>query len=818
MTLRSPEEFSRLRFYLRILYPYLFAFAAIAFLIYAGLAKINQSYDGITWSLLTGEVWEVESSSPALGQLHAGDIILTVDGIPAAEATGVYFAKKPGDEITFTYVSDSRLHEATFTLARAPTEEVVIRLSPLGVGLAFWTIGVIICAFAPGTLRTTIFFGLCLLVACTLASGSLSARGPGWASSVFNVCLWWIGPIALHLHLLLPEETPSKGWLTLLKGSYVLSLLGSMPFLIWSIETVRASSWNETLFVAGRMQLAATLLVVVIFLIVSYIRTREHQTRRRIRIITFFVALALLLVTMLMILPGIILDKPFIQYELGFLFLLLIPASYGYAVYRHRLFRLERFLSRGAASFLVLLVIIGLYVAIVGLWNSIYSTNGASNPLRTLLITLFLAAIFHPLRVRVQRLVDWVFYGGWYNYHSAIEKLTADLNQFSDLDALGEYLSVEIHETLKLQSALVLLSTIHGDARVYPSHAALAIELQLQAESLSSTILNPSGMLSRYLIEHQEFARASSMKIALQRANADHDTIAQLEVLNESMLYPIIGDGALLGVFALGLKQGGEILNGEDQQIMQILSRQAGIAIENIHLLSTLRERAREIDQLHGRILLAREEERKQISRELHDEIIQDLIGINFTLNRLETPLAAALRNDIRETITDLRSICTRLRPAALDNLGILAAIRSRMREIHRREKDPPEIHLEVIGDEPDQISEEISITLYRFFNEAMSNVLKHASASQVFIIIEFSDQQIRLRVQDDGCGFTVPQNLGSLLAQQHFGLVGLRERVDQVSGSYSIQSSPNQGTAIQAIIPLCEPLGYTHSQRDNQG
>jgi two-component system sensor histidine kinase DegS len=114
-------------------------------------------------------------------------------------------------------------------------------------------------------------------------------------------------------------------------------------------------------------------------------------------------------------------------------------------------------------------------------------------------------------------------------------------------------------------------------------------------------------------------------------------------------------------------------------------------------------------------------------------------------------------------------------------------------------------MNLQVKGDEELPIPVDIALNTYRVLNESLRNVLRHAEARQVDIRIDLQPDRVYIAVKDDGCGFSVPQPLGKLLADHHFGLVGMRERVEHFHGDLSIESFPGKGTQIEASIPLDE-------------
>lgn len=211
--------------------------------------------------------------------------------------------------------------------------------------------------------------------------------------------------------------------------------------------------------------------------------------------------------------------------------------------------------------------------------------------------------------------------------------------------------------------------------------------------------------------------------------------------------------------------------------------------------------------QQHPEILRALEEERKQIARELHDQVIQGMIGLYYHLYDIRTSPGADMEDriaqlqvELRQVLDIARRVCVDLRPPDLCNLGLIAAIHGWTREVERR--GACTVDLRVEGGPERHIPEDVALCLFRVLQEALMNVQKHAAARQVVVTLLIGADHVSLTVQDDGKGFRAPRNLSQLLGQQHFGLIGMCERIELVHGVLDIESSPGHGTCIHARIP----------------
>jgi signal transduction histidine kinase len=209
------------------------------------------------------------------------------------------------------------------------------------------------------------------------------------------------------------------------------------------------------------------------------------------------------------------------------------------------------------------------------------------------------------------------------------------------------------------------------------------------------------------------------------------------------------------------------------------------------------------------RLLTELEQERKHLAREIHDEVIQDLLGVSYQLeefeaDRVETPALrrelGAIRANIRDLVEDLRLICGSLRPPTIDSLGLGPTIQSYTRGWTRR------TNISVVLDlDPNlgRLPETIELSIFRMIQEGLSNVHKHTSASEVQISLRHTTPRtLMLSISDDGQGLPEEFDLSTLYAQGHYGLLGLSERVALLGGRSRVQNQAGGGVLVQAEIP----------------
>jgi signal transduction histidine kinase len=214
---------------------------------------------------------------------------------------------------------------------------------------------------------------------------------------------------------------------------------------------------------------------------------------------------------------------------------------------------------------------------------------------------------------------------------------------------------------------------------------------------------------------------------------------------------------------------------------------------------------------LSHQILLAQEEERKHISRELHDDISQILTGINVRLAALKIEATANTGNLkkkisntqrlVEKSVAAVHRFARELRPAMLDDLGLVPALLAFMKEFGKR--TGLQIHFTAsAAGEIDQLDNLKRTMLYRVAQEALTNITKHAQASQAKVSIQIQSDAICMTVSDNGKSFDVKRAFGAK-RRQGLGILGMRERVEMLGGIFAIESMPGKGTSVSVRIPL---------------
>jgi signal transduction histidine kinase len=279
---------------------------------------------------------------------------------------------------------------------------------------------------------------------------------------------------------------------------------------------------------------------------------------------------------------------------------------------------------------------------------------------------------------------------------------------------------------------------------------------------------------------------------------------------------PLLLRGENLGNLYLTDKKGAEEFSAADERLIVILAAHAAIAIDNARLYQrtneTLERRLEELRAVNERmqrltslVIGAQEEERRRISRELHDDTAQALTSLLVRLRLLARQVSSEQRDTLLElldltsaTLDGVRRLSIDLRPSTLDDLGLAPAVESYAREFGERWGLSVRTRTQGLTS---RLRRDIEMVVYRVVQEALTNIAKHAGATAVEIDMHQDGARVTAIVRDDGRGFDAGHALAS--RERGLGLFGMQERAQLVGGYVDVRSTPGAGSVVTLVVPL---------------
>ena len=435
----------------------------------------------------------------------------------------------------------------------------------------------------------------------------------------------------------------------------------------------------------------------------------------------------------------------YILYSLGLLLpniyvlqlaLLLVPVFTCIAILRYNLYDIDVVINRALVYSALSACIVLIYILAVVALGALFQAQG--NLAISLSATALVAVLFQPLRGRLQRGVNRLMYGERDDPYAVISHLGRRLEATLAPEAVLPTVVETIAQALKLPYAAILLNEGEG----FRSAAAYG-----------SPVTEPEAL-------------------------------------------PLVYQREEIGRLEFAPRAPGEGFSDADRRLLEDLARQAEVSVHAVRLTADL-QRSRE------RLVATREEERRRLRRDLHDGLGAQLAGLNVqagTLRRLiprdpaaADELAVELRNELRGAIADIRRLVYDLRPPALDDLGLVEALRQ-LAGRHGSEAGHPRVLVEAPDDLP-YLPAAVEVAVYRIAQEALTNVLRHAHARTCLVRLAVKDYVV-LEISDDGVGIPAERNAG-------VGLSSMRERADELGGSCVVESDPEGGTRVLVHLPM---------------
>jgi signal transduction histidine kinase len=330
---------------------------------------------------------------------------------------------------------------------------------------------------------------------------------------------------------------------------------------------------------------------------------------------------------------------------------------------------------------------------------------------------------------------------------------------------------------------------LYGDRRA-PERAILRVGRR--AESAA----DPAGLVDALVETLAAALRLSYAEVLLDAGPADCRVGTPTSRVSD---IPLVSQGRRLGTLRAGRR--GEPLSRPDLEVLAGVAPQLAAAAETVRLQASL-ARARE------RVVRAREEERRRLRRDLHDVLGPALAGVGLGLDAARSraerdpagadALIAQVQDEVRACVGEIRKIIEGLRPPVLDDRGLLGALQQHADLLTAR---APGLRVEVTGAVPPGLPAAVEVVAYLIGQEAVTNAVRHAAAGRITVTLTPDDGDLLLEVRDDGRG--LPEDPGGGV-----GLGSMRERAEEIGGSFAAGSAPDGGTRVAARLPLRTAVG----------
>jgi len=429
---------------------------------------------------------------------------------------------------------------------------------------------------------------------------------------------------------------------------------------------------------------------------------------------------------------------------------LLIPVSIGVAIGRNHLFDIDLIVNRALVFGALTACVVGLYVLVVGGLGVMLQVRG--NLLVSILAAGLVAVLFQPLREKLQRAVNRLMYGERAEPYAVLARLGDRLESTPAHDAVLPAVTRTLQETLKLPYA----------------------------------------------------------EIQLKRDGGFETAAAVGDLADDALSLPLVYGGKTVGRLVLGPRPGDEGFADAERRLLEDLAHQIGASAHAALMTDEALRLSRDLQRSRERLVAAREEERRRLRRDLHDGLGPQLSSQALTIDAVRAimrsdPDAAEemlleLKVDAQEAVTDIRRLVYGLRPPALDDLGLLGALRETAAQYGAKGL---EVSLEAPENLP-QLSAAVEVAAYRIAQEALTNVARHAGASRATVSLAPDERGgLRVEVRDDGVG--IPDRRGDHAPHAGVGLTSMRERATELGGTFGVDALPEGGTRVQARLPLPE-------------
>jgi len=587
-----------------------------------------------------------------------------------------------------------------------------------------------------------------------LTFGTAGLPNTTYALSIEYASLWWplslldfLGAASFGLFLYhFPDGRFVPGWTRWPVFAWIAWQLPAYWFPSW--DSFDLDGWTGWLTITVWTAFLGTMIYTQTY---RYLRVSGATERQQIKWVVFGISVAALVYFGVAVglspfapaprTPGMVVNV-LIGYTFLYAAMLLVPLSIGFAILRHHLFDINLIINRTLVYGALTASVVALYVLVVGALGQVLQVSG--NLIVSLIATGLTAVLFQPLRIRLQRGVNHLMYGERDEPYAVLSRLGQRLEATLTPDAMLPTVARTVAEALKLPYVAI----------------EIGHDGPMETTAIGKPVENPVRL-------------------------------------------PLTYGGDTVGQIVLGPRAGGTFTPA-DAALLEDLAHQTAIAVHAVTLhreavrLSADLQRSREL------LVTAREEERRRLRRDLHDGLGPRLAAQSLKVGSArmlydQDPntadmLLSELEADIEATLFEIRRLVYDLRPPALDELGLVGAIRDAAEHHTSQAANGLDISVNAPNKLP-PLSAAAEVASYRIVQEALANVTHHASATDCVVRLTVTNE-LRIEVSDDGIG--IPKN-----HRYGVGLHSMRERAEELGGTCIVGRSASGGTRVLARLPL---------------
>jgi signal transduction histidine kinase len=724
---------------------------------------------------------------PAAHFLRPSDVILAVDGQPVRQSDRqpIFYTMKAEYEYTVQRGNEQLI--VTVPVAKPNFTVIAERAAAGAVALIIWTLAAFILLCATPKNRDAwkvglIFIAIAISLAASeaaLASVPLARLGSEPLLPVIAVAFASLGMMPRENSPLLVERT-IFGALYLLAGLLGIAFLFEILYLAprgTSVEILAGVSLYDLLLLFLVLG-GSTYLPAVVFRFFSL--PPSSHLRSQLRILLVFTGLAILPGLLFTLVPRILFGFPLMPWIFFNGLVILIPAGYGFIIYRRNYLGLDLFATQTLTLLLIGFVVLTLYALALLALQDQPILQGAG-PLPNYL-ALFAGLLAIPLTAKWCRpAVQALIYGPQRPYQETLSGFVARLSSEPQVETLGQVLD-QMMAVLQVRRAALMLADNHDQLICVQQRRVEAISLM----PLAAASLQTAGPV----------VRSSYQAVG-------EPTLLERHPWAELLFFLFVGERPV-ALLLLGPPIPTGYFNFQQVEFVRQAGQVMAVAAEAIRLFEAAREMSR-------RLMQVRDMERTRLARDIHDDPIQQMSLVINALSCLQNRLHSlqpeasaellARKESLQHICAQMRDICAGLRSPMLDQ-GIQWAIAEGLQQFASDTQLKVISTIRVADDLP--ISDRVATAMQQICAEALHNVRRHAEATAVHVSLLCQDDHLVLTVADDGEGMPCQAgSVPSLVRARHFGIAGMHERANLVGGELVVGRSAMGGAMVKASVPL---------------